>query len=119
MARISNSLMAMAILLALRSDCYILRNDYQLRLNPERTSTGRPETVKIKLDPSFYGKIDLLEQRYKEGLPSLVGCEALCIEGDVYFESGIIIRGRVAIKNTQSTAAIVKKGTLITSDLAF
>lgn len=106
-------------LLALRSDCYVLTDDYQLHLNPERTSTGQPETVKIKLDPSFYGKIDLLEQRFRHGLPSLVGCEALSIEGDVYFERGVIVRGRVTIKNTQSTAAVVKKGTIITSDLLF
>jgi hypothetical protein len=81
--------------------------------------TGRPETVKIKLDPSFYGKLDLLEQRFKEGIPSLVDCEALSIEGDVYFESGVIIRGRVAIKNTQSTATIIKKATIIDQDLTF
>ncbi|MGD2099707.1 MAG: UTP--glucose-1-phosphate uridylyltransferase, partial [Desulfobacterales bacterium] len=88
-------------------------------LNPERMPTGRPETVKIKLDPSFYGKLDLLEQRFKEGIPSLVDCEALSIEGDVYFESGVIIRGRVAIKNTQSTATIIKKATIIDQDLTF
>ncbi|MGD8612875.1 MAG: UTP--glucose-1-phosphate uridylyltransferase [Desulfobacterales bacterium] len=106
-------------LLALRSDCYVLKEDYQLCLNPERMPTGRPETVKIKLDPSFYGKLDLLEQRFKEGIPSLVDCEALSIEGDVYFESGVIIRGRVAIKNTQSTATIIKKATIIDQDLTF
>ncbi|MGD9053441.1 MAG: UTP--glucose-1-phosphate uridylyltransferase [Desulfobacterales bacterium] len=106
-------------LLALRSDCYILKENYQLRLNPERSPAGKPETVKIKLDPEFYGKIDLLEQRFEEGLPSLVNCESLSIEGDVYFESGVIIQGGVSIKNTQNTAAVIKKGTVINQDLIF
>ena len=106
-------------LLALRSDCYVLKDNYQLHLNPERRSADKPETVKIKLDPRFYGKIDLLEQRFTEGLPSLVECDSLSIEGDVYFESGVIIQGGVSIKNTQSAAAIIKKGTLIDQDLMF
>ena len=106
-------------LLALRSDCYVLEDNCQLRLNPMRRSTGKPETVKIKLDPKFYGKIDLLEQRFKEGLPSLVDCESLSIEGDVYFESGVILQGGVSIKNTQNTAAVIKKGTVINGNLIF
>ncbi len=106
-------------LLALRSDCYVLEDNYQLHLNPERRSAGKPETVKIKLDPKFYGKIDLLEQRFKEGLPSLVDCESLEIEGDVSFESDVVIQGLVSIKNTQNAAAVIKQGTIINSDLIF
>lgn len=106
-------------LLALRSDCYVLEDRYQLRLSPKRLSAGKPDTVKIKLDPNFYGKIDLLEQRFKQGLPSLVDCEFLNIEGDVYFESEVTIQGRVSIKNTQSTPAMVKKGSVINNDMAF
>jgi UTP--glucose-1-phosphate uridylyltransferase len=106
-------------LLALRSDCYVLEDNYQLHLNPTRRSAGKSETVKIKLDPKFYGKIDLLEQHFKEGLPSLVDCEALSIEGDVYFESAVVIQGEVSIKNTQKTAVTVKKGKIIASDLIF
>ena len=106
-------------LLALRSDCYVLKNNCHLHLNPARRSAGKPETVKIKLDPKFYGKIDLLEQRFKEELPSLVDCEALSVEGDVYFESGVVIQGGVSIKNTQNQAAVIKKGTRINQDLTF
>ncbi len=106
-------------LLALRSDCYILEDKYQLSINPKRTAAGKPETVKIKLDPRFYGKIDLLEQRIGQGLPSLVDCESLEIVGDVAFESDVVIQGRVSIKNTQNTNATVKKGTLINQDLLF
>ena len=106
-------------LLALRSDCYLLKDNYQLHLNPERMSAGKPQTVKITLDPKFYGKIDLLEQRFNEGLPSLVDCESLRIDGDVYFESEVVIQGRVSIKNTQSAPAVIKRATRINQDLTF
>ena len=104
-------------LLALRSDCYVLGDKDNLRINPKRSAAGRAETINIRLDPKFYGKIDLLEQRFKQGMPSLVGCDALSIQGDVYFESPVTIQGNVSIKNRQKTPAVIKKGTVIDQDL--
>jgi UTP--glucose-1-phosphate uridylyltransferase len=106
-------------LLALRSDCYLLGEKEYLRINPNRVTANRPDTIKIKLDPKFYGKIDLLEERFREGLPSLVDCESLSIEGDVYFESHVTIKGIVSIKNSHKTPAVIKKGTVIDGDIIF
>jgi UTP--glucose-1-phosphate uridylyltransferase len=106
-------------LLALRSDCYMLGEKNNLRINPKRLSTSRAETIKISLDPNFYGKIDLLEERFKEGLPSLVNCESLSIMGNVYFESDVSIKGSVSIKNNLDSPAVIKKGTVIDKDLSF
>jgi len=39
-------------------------------------------------------KFDLLEERFKEGEPSLVECDALSINGDVRFERDVVIAGR-------------------------
>jgi UTP--glucose-1-phosphate uridylyltransferase len=71
------------------------------------------------MDPNFYGKIDLLEERFKEGLPSLVDCESLLIEGDVYFEGDVTIKDSVSIKNSQDSPAVIKKGTLVERDIVF
>jgi UTP--glucose-1-phosphate uridylyltransferase len=106
-------------LLALRSDCYVLGEKNNLRIAPQRVSAGRADTIKIWLDPNFYGKIDLLEERFKEGLPSLVNCESLNIKGDVYFEGGVIIKGRVSIINSHSTPATIQKGTVLEGDITF
>jgi UTP--glucose-1-phosphate uridylyltransferase len=106
-------------LVALRSDCYVLGNGENLQINPQRISANRPESIKISLDPKFYGRIDLLEERFKQGLPSLADCESLSIEGDVYFEDNIIIRGRVSIKNRLKSPAVIKKGTVVDQDLVF
>ena len=106
-------------LLALRSDCYVMGEKNNLKINPKRLSAERSDTVKIRLDPDFYGKIDLMEARFREGLPSLVNCESLIIEGDVHFESEITIKDSVSIKNNQNSPAVIKKGTVIDQDLIF
>ena len=106
-------------LMALRSDFYVLEDDENLQINPQRISANIPDALTIRLDPEFYGRIDLLEQRFKQGLPSLVDCESLSIAGDVYFESNIIIKGRVSIENRQNSPAVIKKGTVIDRDLVF
>ena len=106
-------------LLVLRSDFYVLGGNANLEINPKRASANKPESVKIRLDPNFYGKIDLLEERLREGLPSLVDCESLSIKGDVYFESQVTIKGSVSIKNNRNAPAVIKKGTVIESDVVF
>lgn len=104
-------------LLAVRSDCFIYSEREGLKLNPARSAAGRTDVVRIKLDSRYYGKFDLLEERFKEGEPSLVECDALSIHGDVRFESGVVIRGTVIIRNPRTAPAVVKAGTVIDRDL--
>ena len=86
-------------------------------MNPERKISQKQETIKIKLDPKFYGKIDDFDQRFADGVPSLVGCYALTIEGDVLFEKDVTVKGSVTIKNTGKTRQVIKAGTVIDRDL--
>jgi UTP--glucose-1-phosphate uridylyltransferase len=106
-------------LLALRSDCFVMGEDGNLRVNPERKAKNRSDTIKIKLDSQFYGKIDLLEDRFKNEIPSLVDCESLTIQGDIVFEGNITIKGRVIIKNSRKSQAVIKEGTMIDKDITF
>jgi UTP--glucose-1-phosphate uridylyltransferase len=106
-------------LLALRSDCYVLGEKENLQINPQRKAANRPDTIKVKLDPRFYGKIDLLEKRFHKGLPSLADCESLSIQGDVYFEGNVVIKNVVSIKNPHNSPAVIKAGTIIDQDLIF
>ena len=75
--------------------------------------------IKIKLDPKFYGKIDWFDDRFKQGVPSLVDCESLTIEGDVFFEKDVIIKGNVALKNTGPSSAVIDKGAVLVHDISF
>jgi UTP--glucose-1-phosphate uridylyltransferase len=104
-------------LLAVRSDCFVYSEREGLALNPARASAGRTEAIKIKLDSKYYGKFDLLEERFKQGEPSLVDCDALTIHGDVRFEKGVVIRGAVTLTNRGAAPAVINAGTVIERDL--
>ena len=71
------------------------------------------------MDPDYYGKIDDLDQRFGAGIPSLVECDALTVEGDVRFEKNVTIKGSVGIKNRQDSQAVIKAGTVIDKELVF
>ncbi len=104
-------------LLAVRSDCFVYAEDESLRINPIRNKNNKPWATKIKLDPIYYGRIDDLDQRFPAGVPSLVECDALTIEGDVRFEKKVTIKGSVTIKNPKKAQAVIEEGTVIDKDL--
>ncbi len=83
-------------LLALRSDCFIFSETGKLIQNPNR----RLARIKIDLDSQYYGKIDLFDQRFPQGAPSLIDCTSLTIKGDVRFENDVTVKGSVFLKNT-------------------
>jgi UTP--glucose-1-phosphate uridylyltransferase len=101
-------------LLALRSDCYQLTEDGRLELNPNR----KLGPIKITLDDSYYGYIDALEQRFR-WIPSLVACESLYIQGNVFFEKDVNIIGRVKITNTRDMPLTIESTTIADQDLVF
>jgi len=104
-------------LLVVRSDCFVYTEDHNLRINPAREANKKSDVVKVNLDPKYYGKIDNLDERFAFGVPSLVDCDSLTIEGDVGFEKDVAIKGSVCIKNRQKSRAIIKEGTIIDQDL--
>jgi UTP--glucose-1-phosphate uridylyltransferase len=88
-------------------------------MNPDRKINNKQETIKIKLDPIFYGKIDDFDKRFPEDVPSLVDCYTLNIEGDVRFEKDVRIKGSVTIRNTGKNQAVINAGTIIDKDIVF
>jgi UTP--glucose-1-phosphate uridylyltransferase len=52
-------------LLAVRSDCFVYSEREGLRINPVRESTGRNETIRIRLDAKYYGNFDQMEARFR------------------------------------------------------
>ena len=102
-------------LLAIRSDRFIFSKDNHLILNPKIVSPK----IDLNLDPKYYGKMDLFDQRFMGEVPSLIECESLNVQGDVLFEKNVSIKGRVVIKNLGKTQAVVREGTVIENDLIF
>jgi UTP--glucose-1-phosphate uridylyltransferase len=102
-------------LLAIRSDRFVFSEKNNLILNPKAGS----RSITIALDPKYYGKIDNFDERFSEGIPSLIHCEALTIDGDVRFEKNVTIKGSVVIKNNGQSQAVIKQGSVIDTDVIF
>jgi len=94
-------------LLALRSDAYVLTDDSRVVLAPGRN--GVPPN--IKLDGS-YKFVDAMETLTPNGVPSLINCAKLVIEGPVEFAAGTIIEGEVTITNASGEKKTAGPGTL-------
>ncbi|MEJ5357029.1 MAG: UTP--glucose-1-phosphate uridylyltransferase [Desulfobacterales bacterium] len=104
-------------LLAVASDCFVISPERGFVLNPAREASGRDEVIRIRLDPRYYGKYERFAERFPEGPPSLIECDALTVEGDVRFEAGVRIRGTVTIKNRRDRPAVIPAGSLLDGDL--
>lgn len=102
-------------LLSIRSDRFIFSTENNLISNP---NTGT-KTIQIDIDPKYYGKIDLFDERFSRGVPSLTNCESLTVKGDVRFESNVAIRGKIVITNKGKTQGVIKEGTVVEKDLIF
>ncbi len=95
-------------LLGVRSDAYVLTDDWRVVLNPER----RYGVPVISLDPKYYKLIDQMEARFPYGPPSLIECERLTVKGDVRFGRGVVCRGVVEVVNEEPEQMIIEGVTL-------
>jgi UDP-N-acetylglucosamine pyrophosphorylase len=96
-------------LLALRSDAYVLTEDFRIVLAEDRK--GKPPLV--KLDDS-YKFVDALEKLIPNGAPSLKECTSLKVEGSMEFEAGVVIKGDVKFTGSGKVAAGVYENKEVT-----
>merc|ERR1712178_341477 len=93
-------------LVALRSDAYVLTEDYRIELAPERG--GVPPIVKLD---DRYKFADAMETLIPEGAPSLIACKKMEVEGPMVFERGVVVRGKVKFHNKHHhETRVVKAG---------
>jgi UTP--glucose-1-phosphate uridylyltransferase len=85
-------------LLSLRSDAYVIGDGRAVHLAPERD--GVPPFV--DLDSDHYKLVADFDARFASGAPSLVGCEALRVVGDVTFGAGVVVRGDVTVEGVDA-----------------
>jgi len=92
-----------ADLLALSSDAYEITPDSRMQLKAERG--GVPPTVKLD---GAYKFVDKLAGLTKGGVPSLIKCTKLTVEGMVEFAPGVIIEGTVKFVNKDDELKVVQ-----------
>jgi UTP--glucose-1-phosphate uridylyltransferase len=95
-----------ADLLSVRSDAYELDAEFRLVLRSERN--GLPPVVKLSDDYKLVEQFDRLVAR---GVPSLVNCRSLTIEGQMEFEPDVEIVGDVKFVVRGEKAKRIPPGT--------
>jgi UTP--glucose-1-phosphate uridylyltransferase len=100
-------------LLAVRSDAFRLNDDLVLEPHPDMTGSGPI----IALDERFYKHIDMFDARFPDGVPSLVRCARMQLEGDILFAGGITVIGDVTIRNPHDRQATLEADTVVDRDL--
>ncbi|NCD34400.1 MAG: UTP--glucose-1-phosphate uridylyltransferase [Spartobacteria bacterium] len=88
-------------LLALRSDRFEVRNHVVVE-----SDTCRGQTITIDLDKQYYSQMADFEARFAKGIPSLMHCTSLTVNGDVYFGSRVVLKGDVTISGSDSPVII-------------
>ncbi|MDZ7664677.1 MAG: UTP--glucose-1-phosphate uridylyltransferase [Desulfotignum sp.] len=83
-------------LLAVRSDRYILTDQFQIIPNPRQ----KTDDIQIDLDPAYYKFIDDFENRFSAGAPSLKNCHYLTVQGDFAFGKDLIFTKDTMLINT-------------------
>ncbi|HKJ04940.1 MAG TPA: UTP--glucose-1-phosphate uridylyltransferase [Geopsychrobacteraceae bacterium] len=92
-------------LLAVRSDIYLLNDNYCVVPNSKRT-LGAPV---VHLDGRYYKLIDDFEARFPEGAPSLLNCSRIEVVGDVLFGGNVVCSGEVFLENDSSEQKFIER----------
>ena len=95
-------------LLAVRSDAYVLTDEFHVALAPERD--GPPI---VDLDDEHYKLIADFDSRFPAGAPSLVECERLEVDGDVLFGRDVVVRGSVRIEHDGDDQKRIEDGAVL------
>jgi UTP--glucose-1-phosphate uridylyltransferase len=96
-------------LLVLRSDAYVLTDDFHVVLAPERDD-GAPF---VSLDSKFYKRLRDFDARFPAGPPSLVAAERLVVEGDVRFGRDVAVRGSVEVHQDGDDQRVIDDGAVL------
>ncbi|MFN2254195.1 MAG: UTP--glucose-1-phosphate uridylyltransferase [Candidatus Promineifilaceae bacterium] len=96
-------------LLILRSDVYELGDDFLVTLHPDRE--GRLPVV--DLDPLYYQFVSDFDERFAQGVPSLLQCSSFQVNGDFNFGRDVVLQGDVELLNHDETQKTIDDGSVL------
>lgn len=97
-------------LLALRSDAYEVLENGQVRLAASRN--GVPPVISLSDEYKLVDQIETL------GVPGLIDCKSLKVNGPVEFAPGVIVKGNVGFENASGQVKTVKAGVYEDEDVS-
>ena len=83
-----------------------MTEDFQIKLRSERN--GVPPL--IRLDDEHYARAEQLIFATQFGVPSILNCSKLEIEGPVVFNEGTIFEGLVTVRNSSKHTKALSAG---------
>jgi UTP--glucose-1-phosphate uridylyltransferase len=96
-------------LLVLRSDAYVLTDDFRVEPSPDLPD-GLPL---VDLDADHFKLLRDFDARFPAGPPSLVGAKQLTVEGDVKFGRDVVVRGEAKVGNDGDEQRVVGDGEVL------
>ena len=93
-------------LLLVQPDLYTMKEGFVIR-NPARVNPANPS---IELGPEFK-KVGNFLKRFKS-IPSIIELDSLKVSGDVWFGSGIILKGKVTVEAKQGGKLEIPDGSV-------
>jgi UTP--glucose-1-phosphate uridylyltransferase len=96
-------------LLVLRSDAYVLTDDFRIEPSPELPD-GLPL---VELDSDHFKLLRDFDARFPAGAPSLVGAKKLAVEGDVKFGRDVVVRGEASVSNDGDEQLVIDDGEVL------
>lgn len=95
-------------LLLVQSDLYTLTDEGYVIRNPARSNPSNPS---IELGPEFK-KVAIFLGRFKS-IPSIIDLDSLKVTGDVWFGSGVTLKGKVTIAAKSGVKLEIPDGAVI------
>lgn len=96
-------------LLLVRSDAYLLTDDYLVVPDPARQG----DFPVVELDTRHYKFIDDFEARFPAGIPSLISCSGMSVKGDIKFAENITLIGDVYLDNNSGSQVNITANSVI------
>lgn len=97
-------------LLAVRSDVYVLTDDHRIVPNQARPHNRR---FLLELDARYYKFVNQLDERFPEGIPSLLDCTRFTVAGDFKFGRDVVAKGDVHLTNQSGQQVEIPAGTVL------
>jgi UTP--glucose-1-phosphate uridylyltransferase len=96
-------------LLVLRSDAYVLTDDFRVEPSPDLPD----DLPLVELDSDHFKLLRDFDARFPAGPPSLVGAKKLAVEGDVKFGRDVVVRGEASVSNDGDEQLVVDDGAVL------
>ena len=96
-------------LLAVRSDAYMLTDDFHIIPNPSRSV----DDILVILDADYYKIVADLDARFPYGPPSLLNCSRFEVKGDFKFGRNIFAQGEVHLINESGYQVEIPGNTML------